>query len=138
MPADLPAAVFVVLHIAATGTSVLPQILERASALEVLPARDGAAIGPGCVVVAPPDRHLVVERDAEDVVRMRLTRGPRENATVRRSTRCCARWPASSARGAAGLSSPATVPTHSSACRRSSTRAPSRAPKSAGTLTTAP
>jgi two-component system chemotaxis response regulator CheB len=79
LPADLPAAVFVVLHIAATGTSVLPQILERATALEVLPATDGAAVGPGCVVVAPPDRHLVVERDAGGVVRMRLTRGPREN-----------------------------------------------------------
>jgi two-component system, chemotaxis family, protein-glutamate methylesterase/glutaminase len=81
LPADLPAAVFVVLHVAATGTSVLPEILARATPMEVFRAEDGLEVRPGRVIVAPPDRHLVVElRDgAVRPPRVRLTRGPREN-----------------------------------------------------------
>jgi two-component system chemotaxis response regulator CheB len=79
LPEDLPAAVFVVLHIAATGTSVLPQILRRASRLEVVPAADGVVVRPGTLMVAPPDRHLVVVLGEDGIVRTSLSRGPREN-----------------------------------------------------------
>lgn len=81
LPADLPAAVFVVLHIAATGTSVLPQILQRGSRLDVVRAEDGMEVRRGRVYVAPPDRHLVVETGHEQggALRVCLTRGPREN-----------------------------------------------------------
>ncbi|MFL5826361.1 MAG: chemotaxis protein CheB [Thermoleophilaceae bacterium] len=68
------AAVFVVLHIMPAGTSVLPDILDRAGPLPAQAARDGAPIEVGHIYVAPPDRHLLIERG-----RMRLTRGPREN-----------------------------------------------------------
>src|SRR5262245_33352120 len=74
LPADLPAAVFVVLHVAAAETSVLPRILERNSALPVKHAADGEPIVLGQVYVAPPDRHLLVHRD-----HVRVVRGPREN-----------------------------------------------------------
>jgi two-component system chemotaxis response regulator CheB len=74
LPADLPAAVLVVVHVSSAGTSRLPDILARASALEVEPARDGLQLRPGLIIVAPPDRHLVVA-DGQVV----LERGAREN-----------------------------------------------------------
>jgi two-component system chemotaxis response regulator CheB len=74
LPADLPAAVLVVMHISSTATSHLPEILARTGELDVEPARDGLPLRPGIIVVAPPDRHLVVADG-----RVRLERGPREN-----------------------------------------------------------
>ena len=74
LPADFPAAIAVVLHVPASGTSVLPAILRRAGALDVQPAAEGQPIEPGCMVVAPPDQHLMV-RDGHYVLR----HGPREN-----------------------------------------------------------
>lgn len=75
LPHDLPAAVFVVLHVAPHGTSAMPAILSRASSLEATHPRDGERIRPGRIYVAPPDRHLVLEPG-----RVRLSRGPTENS----------------------------------------------------------
>jgi two-component system, chemotaxis family, protein-glutamate methylesterase/glutaminase len=74
LPEDFPASVLVVMHVSATGTSVLPQILGRATRLEVVGAEDGIALTPGRVIVARPDRHLLVDDD-----HVLLSRGPREN-----------------------------------------------------------
>jgi two-component system, chemotaxis family, protein-glutamate methylesterase/glutaminase len=74
LPADLPAAIFIVLHIWPGTKSYLPAILQRAGQLRVLEGRDGAPIEPGTITVAPPDMHLMLERDHTVVVR-----GPREN-----------------------------------------------------------
>jgi two-component system chemotaxis response regulator CheB len=74
LPADLPAAVLVVVHVPATGTSALPVILGRRGPLPARHAQDGARLCAGAVLVAPPDHHLVVRGDT--VV---LTRGPQEN-----------------------------------------------------------
>jgi two-component system chemotaxis response regulator CheB len=74
LPADLPHAICVVLHIAASGTTALPQILGRRCALPVVAAEDGLFVEPGHVYVAVPDRHLLVSDG-----RLELTRGPKEN-----------------------------------------------------------
>lgn len=74
LPADLPAALFVVLHVPATGGGVLPQILDRAGPLPAAAAIDREPIQRGRVYVAPPDRHLLIVKD--DV---RLSSGPRQN-----------------------------------------------------------
>src|SRR3954452_7231757 len=74
LPADFPAAVAIVLHVASSGTSLLPAILGRAGSIRVQAARDGQAVEAGCVVVAPPDQHLTV-LDGQYLLR----HGPREN-----------------------------------------------------------
>ncbi len=60
LPKDLPAALFVVLHVPAYGTSVLPDILGRQGRLPAMHPVDGQAIEPGRIYVAPPDQHLMV------------------------------------------------------------------------------
>jgi two-component system, chemotaxis family, protein-glutamate methylesterase/glutaminase len=74
LPADLPAAVFIVLHIPAHAVSALPRILGRHCELPVEHPEDGTAIKHGHIYVAPPDYHLLVKPR-----RIRLTRGPSEN-----------------------------------------------------------
>lgn len=74
LPADLPAALFVVVHTSPTSPGVLPQILRRAGALTATHASDGAKIRHGHVFVAPPDHHLLIKDGT-----VRVVRGPKEN-----------------------------------------------------------
>ncbi|MEV0144793.1 MULTISPECIES: chemotaxis protein CheB [unclassified Nonomuraea] len=74
LPAGLEAAVLVVLHVSASGGSVLAGILDRAGPLKAAPAEDGAPVVHGEIRVAVPDHHLLV-RDGH----VRLSRGPRYN-----------------------------------------------------------
>ncbi len=74
LPADLQAAVFVVLHTSAEGPGMLPDILGRRSSLPVSTAVDNAPIENGHIYVGRPDRHLLLEPG-----RMCLGRGPTEN-----------------------------------------------------------
>lgn len=71
--ADLPAALFITVHLAPRVKSFLPEILNRAGALPVEHAIDGAPIENGRIYVAPPDHHLVLETG-----HMHLTSGPKE------------------------------------------------------------
>jgi len=73
LPADIPAALFLVQHIGRCA-SQLPQLLTPHSPLPVVQAGQGGAISAGTIYVAPPDHHLILERGYT-----RLTRGPREN-----------------------------------------------------------
>src|SRR5690349_5686363 len=52
-PADLPAAVFVVLHIPPKGPGLLPEIMRRTASLKVSHGVDGERIRHGRVYVAP-------------------------------------------------------------------------------------
>lgn len=60
LPADLPAAVFVVLHLDPNGRSFLPMLLAAATALRVPDVRDESPVETGTIYVAVPDRHLLV------------------------------------------------------------------------------
>lgn len=75
LPAGFPAAIFVAVHIAPNSPGYLADILSRAGPLHAQNARDRQAFRRGCVYVAPPDRHLMLEASG----RIRLTRGPKEN-----------------------------------------------------------
>ncbi|OVZ54372.1 chemotaxis protein CheB [Pigmentiphaga sp. NML080357] len=63
LPAGLPAAIAVVLHIAPSQRSMLADIFADRCALPVLEASDKQPIEPGHVYFAPPDYHLLVESD---------------------------------------------------------------------------
>lgn len=74
LPADLPATVFVVVHIPAEADSHLPEILSRWGPMTATHAVDGEPLRRGRILVAPPDRHLLV-----DLAHARVVLGPREN-----------------------------------------------------------
>ncbi|MEZ0491099.1 chemotaxis protein CheB [Kineococcus sp. TBRC 1896] len=74
LPADLPAAVLVVLHVPPTGTNALAAILDRSGPLPARAAEHGVPLRRGEVVVAVPDRHLLLTDD-----HVALSSGPREN-----------------------------------------------------------
>ena len=74
LPADLRAAICIVLHIAPGSPSALPAILQRASVMPCRAAVDGEELRDGEILVAPPDRHLVVSDG-----RVLLTMEAREN-----------------------------------------------------------
>lgn len=87
---SLPASVFIVLHIPANAPSLLPEILARDSSLPVAHAVDGEKIKRGRIYVAPPNQHLLIERD-----RVRLVHGPKENLhrpSIDALFRSAARW----------------------------------------------
>ncbi|MGY1823392.1 chemotaxis protein CheB [Geodermatophilus sp. SYSU D00079] len=74
LPADLPAAVLVVVHVPPTADSHLPRLLSRCGPLPATHPEDGQRLRPGTILVAPPDHHLLVRGSY-----VRLSRGPREN-----------------------------------------------------------
>src|SRR4051794_35128206 len=74
LPEDLPAAVFIVLHIPARSLGILTTVTSAATRLPVHPATDGMVITPGHIYLGVPDHHLIVAGG-----HMKLGRGPREN-----------------------------------------------------------
>ncbi len=74
IPADIPAALFVVVHVEARHASHLPEVLARKTRLRVRHALHGDRIERGHVLVAPPDNHLIIRAGYVHVVR-----GPKEN-----------------------------------------------------------
>lgn len=74
LPAHLPAAVLITVHVATTARGALPAMLGRAGALPSAYASDGDPVAPGRLVVAAPNRHLLVSEGS-----LRVTAGPREH-----------------------------------------------------------
>jgi two-component system chemotaxis response regulator CheB len=76
LPAAMAVAVaaFVVVHTRPDAPPTLASLLGRAGPLKVKNAEDHETIASGTVLVAPPDRHLVIKEGF-----VRLIRSPREN-----------------------------------------------------------
>lgn len=74
LPADLPAAVLVVIHVGSHGNDLLADIFDKESALPITTAKDGEPVRAGHVYIAPADHHLLTIDGT-----IRLGRGPREN-----------------------------------------------------------
>ena len=79
LPVDLAATVLIVMHVGARR-SMLPSILQKLCPLSVKHAEDCDPLLPGQVLIAPPDRHLTVEKH-NGQPRARLWHGPKENHT---------------------------------------------------------
>jgi two-component system chemotaxis response regulator CheB len=90
LPPNLPAAVFIVLHIPAKPPSLLPNILARDARLPVSHAQHAERIEHGRIYIAPPDKHLLLENS-----HIRLVHGPKENfhrPSIDTLFRSAARW----------------------------------------------
>ena len=74
LPADVPAALFVVVHTSRTNSNVLARILERTGNLPAEAASNGAPVRHGRIYVAQGDHHLLLEPG-----RVRVVRGPKQN-----------------------------------------------------------
>ena len=74
LPADLGAAIFVVLHVPPSTPSALAQILARAGPLPASAAKHNEPVENGRIYVAEPNHHLVLHRG-----HVRLEIGPRVN-----------------------------------------------------------
>ena len=75
LPADLPASVFVVLHLGPTQRA--PNLLiDGHTPLDVVLAEGGARLAPGTLYLAPSDHHLALDDGTICVFR-----GPRENGS---------------------------------------------------------
>jgi two-component system, chemotaxis family, protein-glutamate methylesterase/glutaminase len=74
LPEDLPAAVFIVLHVSPHSGTALPRILDRRTKLVVDHPYNGEPIEPGRAYVAVPDHHLLVSPGV-----VRVANGPKEN-----------------------------------------------------------
>jgi two-component system chemotaxis response regulator CheB len=64
LPADFSAAIVIVQHRTAQEPFQLPEVLSRRTALRVEQAREGTALRPATVFIAPPDWHLLVNADS--------------------------------------------------------------------------
>lgn len=74
LPAEIPASIFIVWHMAASVRGVLPNVLNNLNTIYAAHAFDGEEIKPNRIYVAVPDHHLIVEEG-----KVRVTRGPKEN-----------------------------------------------------------
>jgi two-component system, chemotaxis family, protein-glutamate methylesterase/glutaminase len=74
LPEDLPASVFVVMHVPEEGPSMLPAILNRSGSVPAAHASGDERIRLGRIYVAPPGFHTILTPG-----RIRLERGGREN-----------------------------------------------------------
>jgi two-component system chemotaxis response regulator CheB len=74
LPGDYDASIFIVQHLSPDAESILPQMMSRAGPLPASHPSDGEAFEPGHIYIAPPDHHMLVEKD-----RILVKRGPKEN-----------------------------------------------------------
>jgi two-component system, chemotaxis family, protein-glutamate methylesterase/glutaminase len=74
-PTDIPAAIFIVQHMAPESTAdALLSRLGKYKAFQCALATDGEKFAPGRIYISPPDHHLLVKKD-----HLLVTKGAREN-----------------------------------------------------------
>jgi two-component system chemotaxis response regulator CheB len=75
LPAELDAAIFVTVHISKNSMAdIIRQMFQKRSNLQCVIPQDGDKIKKGHVYIAPPDRHLFIEKG-----KILVTHGPHEN-----------------------------------------------------------
>ena len=74
LPRNFEASIFIVQHISPNGTSFLPEILSKYGNLKAAHPKDGEVIRQGCIYIAPPDCHMLIEGD-----KILVKKGPKEN-----------------------------------------------------------
>jgi len=74
LPPDLDASIFIVWHMSPDVRGILPHILHKTGHFEAAHAVNRETIRKKRIYVAPPDHHLLIEKD-----KVRVTRGPKEN-----------------------------------------------------------
>ena len=74
LPAGFPAPIFIAQHVASHSPGMLPQILSSAGPLPAIHPKNATIFEPGTIYVAPPDRHMLLEKQY-----IRLSHGPHEN-----------------------------------------------------------
>ncbi len=74
LPSDFPAPIFITQHVASHSPGMVPSILSGAGRLPAVHPKNMELIEPGRIYVAPPDRHMLVQRGY-----IRLSHGPHEN-----------------------------------------------------------
>lgn len=75
LPADFNGAIVIVQHISALFKSHLASVLDRHASLKIEQATEGAKLLLGKVYVAPPDHHVIVNRDGS----LSLSHAPKEH-----------------------------------------------------------
>jgi len=75
LPKDLPASLFVIVHLPAWHRSQLPSVLSYRGHLTASHPESGETIRHGHIYVAPPDYHLLLDEENK----IQLWRGPKEN-----------------------------------------------------------
>jgi two-component system chemotaxis response regulator CheB len=73
-PEAFPGSVFAVLHTTQDNIGMLPPLMNKVSKVPAFYAVHDTPVLPGRIYLAPPGRHLIVERGS-----VRLSMGPREN-----------------------------------------------------------
>lgn len=63
LPGNLPVPVLVVQHLDPRHESLMADIMGRRTSLAVRQAADGDTLAPSTVFIAPPDRHMLVNKD---------------------------------------------------------------------------
>lgn len=74
LPENLPAAIFVTVHVSPESPSILPAILTRAGQIPAVHPLNRQTIMQSTIYVAPPDQHLLIEDGC-----VLTSCGPREN-----------------------------------------------------------
>jgi two-component system, chemotaxis family, protein-glutamate methylesterase/glutaminase len=74
LPKDFAAPIFITQHVASHSPGMLPYLLSKAGPLPAVHPKSGTTFEPGMIYVAPPDRHMLLEKGY-----VRLSHGPHEN-----------------------------------------------------------